>query len=190
MTEPDYTDADVDGALAAELTTPTTRPTGRSITGGVDPTTRAGGDPMPGGRPVNWYTLDDDDAADAWGALRPWVEWFTTRYDISLMIVPDCWWKHPGLVDELAALHTAFVASFDDSDTGYGPIGWHERLALALPRLRNHYAGGCSNGHRPHRPRSWNTVTDEQEWDAWTTRSHAHPATRPAGDGPTRKDTP
>lgn len=128
---------------------------------------------------VNWRTLPDHKAREAWAALRAWVEWFTVRYDIPVSIVPDCWFKHPALVEELSALHAAHTASFDHRDTGLGPIGFHERLSLALPRLTKAYAGGCARGHSTHTPRSWSTATDEQEWDAWTTTAHAHRDTPP-----------
>ena len=132
---------------------------------------------------VNWRTLPDHKAPAAWQALRAWVDWFTVRYDIPVSTVPVCWFKHPALVEELSALHTAHTASFDHRDTGLGPIGFHERLSLALPRLTKAYAGGCSRGHSPHTPRSWSGVTDEREWDAWTRKAHAHRDT-PPGDSP------
>ena len=87
---------------------------------------------------------------------------------------PPCWWKHGHLVEELSALHTAHTAAFDSSDAGFGPIGWHERLSLAMPRLTRAYAGGCGNGHRDINPRSSIGQIDEQEWDAWTSQAHAH----------------
>ena len=67
----------------------------------------------------------------------------------------------------------AHLAAFDDSDTGLGPIGWHERLVLARTRLQ-HAGAGCSSGHFELKPRSWDAVTDEAEWDAWINQSHAH----------------
>lgn len=138
---------------------------------------------------VNWRTLPDHKAPAAWKALRAWVEWFTVRYDIPVSTVPDCWFKHPALVEELSALHAAHIVSFDRRDTGLGPIGFHERLSLALPRLTKTYAGGCARGHSTHTPRSWSTATDEQEWDAWTTTAHAHRDT-PSGDSPPKGARP
>lgn len=123
---------------------------------------------------LNWRTLDDTAAHAEWVALRGFVEWFTTRYAIPPSVVPDCWWAHGALVEELSALHAAHTAWFDAQDTGLGPITWHEHLAVALPRLSRAYGGGCNNGHKTTKPRSWTAVTDEQEWDAWTNRSHAN----------------
>lgn len=141
---------------------------------GFDPGNRYGDSTPIGARVVNWYTLDDADAPEVWNELRAWVEWFTIRYRISDSMVPDCWYLHEPLVEELSALHTAHVAAFDPSDTGFGPIGWHERLSLAIPRLGRAYYGGCTRGHSPLKPRSWAGTIDEQEWDAWTSQAHAH----------------
>lgn len=121
----------------------------------------------------DWRRLTDEAASAEWMPLREWVEWFTVRYNIPVSVVPACWWRHGSLVEELSALHVAHLASFDESDTGYGPIGWHERLSLAHPRLQRAGAG-CADGHSETRPRSWAGATDEQEWDAWITQTHAH----------------
>ncbi len=126
------------------------------------------------GRSVNWQTLEQLQAPTEWTALRQFVEWVTVRYEISASVVPDCWWRHPPLVEELSALHSAHLAAFDPADTRYGPISWHERLAGAYQRLARAYHGGCSSGHNSIRPRPGSTATDEQEWDAWITQTHAH----------------
>jgi hypothetical protein len=138
-----------------------------------DVTNRSGASVPLGAVAVDWKDLADDQAAEAWRALRDWVEWFTARYDVPVSSIPNCWWQHPALVEELSALHTAHRASFDASDSGFGPIGWHERLSMARPRWRQAYAGGCTDGHTPEKPRSWSGTTDEQEWEAWTRQSHA-----------------
>lgn len=127
-----------------------------------------------GGRATNWRAMTDAQAPEEWASLRDWVEWFTSRYRVPVSTVPTCWWKHGELVEELSALHCSHRAAFDPTDNGNGPIGWHERLALALPRLTRAYAGGCSEEHRSPRPRNWAGATDEAEWSAWITQSHAH----------------
>lgn len=127
-----------------------------------------------GAHVVNWRTLPDRDAWVAWERLQAWVEWFTVRYRISEAVVPPCWFQHGQLVEELSALHTAHTVAFDPADTGLGPIGWHERLSLALPRLSKAYSGGCARGHDEPKPRTWAGVVDEQHWAAWTSQAHAH----------------
>lgn len=133
-----------------------------------DPDERDGPSDPIGGHAVNWRTITDEDAAGEWMLLRAWVEWFTTRYNIPLSTIPNCWWRHDGLVEELSALHTAWVASFDESDAGLGPIGWHERLAIARGRWREVYTGGCSQTHRDDTVRTWTDVIDETEWTTHT----------------------
>jgi len=140
-----------------------------------------------GGHTFNWRTLADNAAPAEWAALRAWVEWFTVRYAIPVSTVPNCWWQHGALVEELSALHTAHNAAFDRADAGFGPINWHERLTLALPRLTRAYGGGCNTGHKPTKPRTWTEATNEQEWDTWTTQAHAHD-THPGVTN--RKETP
>ena len=121
---------------------------------------------------MDWRHLSGAEARQAWTALREWVEWFTIRYDVPISIVPTCWWKHGHLVEELSALHIAHLASFDRNDTGYGPLGWHERWAAAQQRLQR-AGGGCTSQHHEMKPRSWDAATDEAEWDAWIDQSHA-----------------
>ena len=140
---------------------------------GAGPAARGGQSAEIGGFAVNWRELDDNQARSEWIALRAWVEWLTVRYNLPIIMIPTCWWKHPALVEELSALHAAHRAAFDESDTGFGPLNWHERFATAQPRLSRAYAGGCSTGHKSLKPRPWSDVTDELEWEAWTNRAHA-----------------
>ncbi|GAA3776107.1 hypothetical protein GCM10022240_29530 [Microbacterium kribbense] len=158
---------DLDDILAAQLSD-------------FAPSARHGSSAPIGAHVVHWATLTDKDAPAAWNALREWVEWFTVRYRISESVVPPCWFKHGQLVEELSALHTAHAAAFDPSDAGFGPIGWHERLSLAIPRLTKAYSGGCARGHDEPKPRSWTDIVDEDEWDAWTSQGHAHGGRPPA----------
>lgn len=139
---------------------------------------QSSGRPDPGpsaysSRTVDWRTLNDERAPFEWSALRAWVEWFTVRFDIPPSVVPDCWWKHGEIVEELAALRSAHLQLFDASDTGIGPITWLQYLSTSLPRLTR-AGGGCTREHREHRSRSWVSATDEQAWAAWATQSHAH----------------
>ncbi|MDX2377698.1 hypothetical protein M4I32_12890 [Microbacterium sp. LRZ72] len=140
----------------------------------ADKNSRSGSSAPLGATVINWRTLTGSAAAMAWADLRDWVEWFTSRYNVPVSTVPDCWWQHGALVEELTALRTAHAAAFDPTDTGYGPISWHERLTVALPRLTRAYSGGCNTTHRSNKPRSWSNVTDEQEWEQWTSQAHAH----------------
>lgn len=127
---------------------------------------------MLGIRVINWRTLEDEDAPQVWTDLHSWVVWFTHRYNIASRKIPPCWFKHGALVEELSALHTAWLVSYDGLDAGYGPIGWHERLAVAIPRLATWYNGECHNGHTEIPQTSDDAVP--AAWADWIRHSHAH----------------
>lgn len=122
---------------------------------------------------INWRTLEDTDAPQVWNELRDWVTWFTHRYNLPIRKIPPCWYKHGALVEELAALHTAWLVSYDSLDAGYGPIGWHERLAVAIPRLATWYNGECHNGHTELPQNGDDAVPSD--WADWIMQSHARP---------------
>jgi hypothetical protein len=136
---------------------------------GIDPATYGA---STGTRPVRWRDLTPADTAAEWTVLRDWVEWVTVRFDIPPTVIPACWWRHGALVEELSALRTAWAAAYDPTDSGLGPVMWLERWYAAKPRLRNAYAGSCSNGHKDSKPRDWSDATDQSEWDAWVTEAH------------------
>ena len=127
---------------------------------------------MLGIRVINWRTLEDEGAPQVWTDLRSWVVWFTHRYNIATRKVPPCWFQHGALAEELSALHTAWLVSFDSLDAGYGPIGWHERLAVAIPRLATWYNGECHNGHT-ELPQTGDDAVPAA-WADWIRHSHAH----------------
>ena len=141
---------------------------------GFDFDNRANGAEAAAGEVVNWRELEDARAPEVWTDLRGWVEWFTLRYQISTSVVPNCWWKHGRLVEELSALRSAHAALFSTEDSGLGPIGWHERLTLALQRIKEASSGlGCTSGHVSKKSvRDWSAVDDTKEWEAWITQGH------------------
>jgi hypothetical protein len=53
--------------------------------------------------PWNWEGLDDEDLHQRLRDLAAWVSWFVARYHLAGR-VPVCWYRHPGLTDELSAL--------------------------------------------------------------------------------------
>jgi len=127
---------------------------------------------MLGIRVISWRTLEDEDAPQVWTDLREWVIWFTHRYNLAPRKIPPCWFQHGALVEELSALHTAWLVSYDSLDAGYGPIGWHERLAVAIPRLATWYNGECHNGHT-ELPQTGDGAVPA-EWADWIRETHAH----------------
>ncbi len=142
-------------------------------------------DGLPGGLvdpTYRWRELDSVSAPKAWRALIGWVSWFVATYRLTTSVVPDCWWRHPELVAELYALQKAELASFTQTDPGFGPLGFHERLPLAIERLRLETRTiGCV-GLQVHRETSPRLLpTDDPEFMAWTTEPH-QTATENSGD--------
>lgn len=121
---------------------------------------------------VNWRTLGDGEAASVWTKLGDWVDWFTRRYEIAQRKIPACWYQHAALVEELSALHAAWLVSYDTTDAGYGPIGWHERLNEALNRISTWYNGECRDGHNPSQQRPKAASASDTNWDAWIRTAH------------------
>lgn len=110
--------------------------------------------------------MPDEDAPEAWDQLRAFVDWLVPRYELNSTVVPACWFRHPVVVEELSALRAAWDASFVvETDGGLGPIGWHERFAVARDRLQKYgYAGECARSGHIDAPIREVTV-DEDDWD-------------------------
>lgn len=136
---------------------------------GIDLDSRDGVDEVMGAKITRWRDMPDEDAAAAWDELRAFVEWIVTRYELTDNIIPPCWYRHGPLVEELSALRAAWDASFVvETDGGLGPIGWHERFALAQQRFKEHYRGECKRGSGGHveTPVVKLEISDD-DWNKW-----------------------
>lgn len=108
--------------------------------------------PATGPRPYTahvWHTLTATEAAAAWTALTRWVDWLIDRYRLDEAI-PDCWYRHGAIVDELDALRAAWTAAYLDPQAR--PVDasiWHELFDHLLIRIRTWDRYGCAAGtHR------------------------------------------
>ncbi|RLK52519.1 hypothetical protein [Microbacterium telephonicum] len=138
---------------------------------GLDPTQYAS-------RVVDWQTLTDDRAPIEWAALFAFTEWFVFSFDIPTSVVPNCWWQHRPLVEELSALRAARLLYLDPSNHGEGPSTFLQLVANAMPRITR-VGGGCTREHHAPTPRYLRDGTDMDKWTAWVTQSHAHPGAAP-----------
>ncbi|WP_315913265.1 hypothetical protein [Arthrobacter sp. lap29] len=131
-----------------------------------------------------WRDLDRITSPKAWKALNGWVSWFVATYRLTTSVVPDCWWRHSELVAELYALQKAEMASYTPADPGFGPLGFHERLPLAIERLRLETRTiGCV-GLQTHREISPRLLpTDDPEFLAWTSEPHQMAPENSLGSG-------
>ena len=110
------------------------------------------------------FAVQEAAVGNEWNELARFVRWIVVRYDLDL--IPECWHLHGALVEELSALKSAHDASFDATDSGVGPIGWHERFHQAQQRIKEWYRGECRGGHQPGVTRWAELNTDE--WQTWT----------------------
>jgi hypothetical protein len=101
----------------------------------------------------------DSATAHEWRELAAWVDWLLGTYDLqpSRAVLP-CWPAHPGVAEELAALHAAWRAAAAKTGRSSTPndalIHWHDRwLHPFLLRQREDFQiRGCEDGHKPLRP--------------------------------------
>lgn len=102
---------------------------------------------------ASWQAMSPARAADAWAALIEWVDELVERYALD-ETVPTCWWAHGAMVEELHALHLAWLGAYTGragqaTDRAY----WHELFARALMRIREWNRHGCAAGtHRADDP--------------------------------------
>ena len=105
----------------------------------------------PTAQPTSWGQRA---TAVEWARLADWVDWLIETYTdvIPARAVPACWPGHSGVVEELAALHAAWLWATAESSKD-AMIYWHERwLTGTLMRIRTSYqVSECLDGHRSPR---------------------------------------
>lgn len=107
--------------------------------------------------PVNWNLLDAEQAEAEWSDLDAFVHWLKTTFGLSPAIVPPYWHRHDELIWELSALHTHFLACYDETSSPSAPIAWMRDFADARHRLRDWVAacGTRLDRDRPTRQTTW-----------------------------------
>jgi hypothetical protein len=90
-------------------------------------------------------------------ALADWVDFYQEYYDIGTMWLEVCWWRHTKVVQELAALHGAWMAVYQSDEPVHGAaaLEWHEAAVRTRERIREtmHSGTGCSvSSHRADDP--------------------------------------
>lgn len=96
--------------------------------------------------------------------LANWVTWLNASHSLSNeYAIPGCWQEHPGIVEELAAIHEAWVAAMLNQATGMGAgigsidaaIWYTQTLWPCLERVSAHMKKYqimmCHKGHTPDR---------------------------------------
>jgi hypothetical protein len=78
-----------------------------------------------------WHMLTAEQAEKRWLDLREWVEFLVGRNNLGSKEIPDCWFLHGGLVDELEALRWAWLETNQPDSKLTEPIWWREALHRA-----------------------------------------------------------
>jgi hypothetical protein len=125
-----------------------------------------------------WHMLTTEQVERRWLELRAWVDWFVVRNNIGPKDIPNCWYLHSGLVDELEALRWAWIETNKPDSRGVDPIWWREAVHRARTRWPLFNPNGCGTAHTETRPR---IMADEREWEMFLSEELANPpADRPA----------
>lgn len=90
--------------------------------------------------PVDWRATPAAMREILWAEFVEWVEWYVENFEITTQVVPQCWAEHPTLVEELSALWTAYLASYDIASTATAtlPLRWLEDAARQRDRLKTY----------------------------------------------------
>lgn len=96
-----------------------------------------------------WRDIGANAEEQLWHELGAWVGWIRARYPLARK-VPECWDKHPEIVEELTALWLAWQYAYEERDAPLtAAADWHDRwLPGVLHRLEHGVmAVDCTNDH-------------------------------------------
>ena len=83
--------------------------------------------------------------------LETWVGWLLARYRLDTRWIPTCWQRHGEHLDELTALHAAWLHAHSPEARPDAPLHWHEAFHLTRARLREASSYlGCSRSTGTH----------------------------------------
>jgi len=112
---------------------------------------------------TEWHAMTEPEYVLAWEELRGWTAWLVGRYRLVLEDrLPDCWPRHPELIEELWALRAWRMEAYGPEGAGQSAVYWHQALVTFLGHVSIWWAGGCRAGHTnpntdlsPERIRGW-----------------------------------
>lgn len=117
---------------------------------------------------VRWREIELKDQREALIGLRRWVEWFTDTFTLRDQVVPDCWFRHPGIIEELYAAMCLEHMVWASGEPGVAATTmWHHYLPGIIDRLtRSTTDTGCTreHGHKHREPII--PQVNEQDWEA------------------------
>jgi hypothetical protein len=113
---------------------------------------------------VVWRSLPPADAAVELERLAEWVDWLQERYAAAGDWLRPCWWRHGFVVEELAALRTAWLGVYesDNATTATAALQWHESAERCRDRIRRAIATGPGCTTVTHKPDQ--SVSADARW--------------------------
>ena len=101
---------------------------------------------------TSWQAMSSARAREAWHDLILWVDDLLERYALDETI-PTCWYAHGAMVEEIHALHQAWLGAYTGRPEPADRAVWHDLLDRVLHRLRYWNRHGCTPGaHRADQP--------------------------------------
>ncbi len=125
--------------------------------------------PAPAPAP-SWLLLPADPAAveQVLGELCAWLHAVFLRYPDGVTALPECWLRHPDVVEELLWLMHAWCAAYQGKTASVQGAGdWHDRQRPGVVRRLKLSAGSCSIERHQTR----------EDWDQHPTGAVAVPGT-------------
>ncbi|MHA6629145.1 hypothetical protein ACU61A_27235 [Pseudonocardia sichuanensis] len=116
----------------------------------------------------SWLLLPDDPqiVQRVLGELCSWLHAVFLRYPDGAAALPECWMRHPDVVEELLWLMHAWCAAYQGATASVALAGdWHDRQRPGVVRRIQRSAGSCSSEKHLTRP----------EWDQYPTGAVAVP---------------
>lgn len=109
------------------------------------------------GGAATWLALDcdTDTAAALLSHLCEWVATVYLRYSDAGRGLPDCWMRHPDMVEELLWLRGAWLHAYGKNARPTDVGDWHDRQRPGVTRRIRIYGGACSiELHEPGQERA------------------------------------
>ncbi len=115
-------------------------------------------------RPTLGRTLPTDGEPVDLAVLAEWIDSLMARYAAAGDWLRPCWWRHGYVVEELAALHTAWLGVYDARQPidSTAAIRWHDEAERCRDRIRRTIAAGPACSAVSHKPDE--AVTDDSRW--------------------------
>ncbi len=108
---------------------------------------------------VAWEDLTASEYAGTLRELESWVHWLCETYVLDAAAVPNCWYAHPDIREELGHLWAGWLMTrHPQAGVGAVGLGWDRNREATLVRCRTMTsAAGCSptQGHRDRMARQW-----------------------------------